>query len=80
MQRILTCSTDDCLYLYFICTEKFGKWPSNNDKCTEDFETCCVRFMEGHQQITGTTALPTNTETPPQPATQCHPKLGEREF
>ena len=32
--------TDDCLYLYYVCTDKLGTWPQNKQKCFQTFENC----------------------------------------
>ena len=31
---------DDCLYLYYVCTDKLGTWPQNKQKCFQTFENC----------------------------------------
>jgi hypothetical protein len=32
---------DDCIYLFFVCTDKAsGAWPENKGKCTKMFDTC----------------------------------------
>jgi len=30
----------DCLYLYYVCTDKLGTWPENQQKCFQTFENC----------------------------------------
>ena len=32
---------DDCIYLFFVCTDKAsGAWPDNKVKCTKMFDAC----------------------------------------
>jgi hypothetical protein len=33
--------SDDCIYLFFVCTDKAsGAWPENKLKCTKTFDAC----------------------------------------
>lgn len=37
--------TDDCIYLFFVCTDKAsGAWPENKGKCTKMFNTCQAKL------------------------------------
>ena len=46
-------SADDCLYLYYVCTDKVGEWPSNEEKCIDTYEDC-VGSLKAPEQILGT--------------------------
>ena len=37
---VLSYIVDDCLYLYYVCTDKLGTWPENKQKCFQTFENC----------------------------------------
>jgi len=41
IHRINLLQTDDCIYLFFVCTDKVsGAWPENKSKCTKLFDAC----------------------------------------
>ena len=42
---------DDCVYSFFVCTERLGKWPDNNEKCLNLFKKCCKYVEEGKQDL-----------------------------
>ena len=46
---------DDCIYRFYICTERFGTWPDNRNKCTLQFKNCSKHIMEikGNEPIEG---------------------------
>ena len=44
-------SLDDCVYRYFVCTERSGKWPYNKDKCTLLFKRCCEYIENGNHHL-----------------------------
>ena len=54
---------DDCVYRYYICTERIGIWPNNKERCVELFENC-NKFIEnrGDSTLSGTT--PETTSRP----------------
>ena len=65
---------DDCLYLYYVCTDKLGTWPQNKQKCFQTFENCHSGLGNGDIgdiQFTTTTrkpidpTKPVNTVDPP---------------
>ena len=38
-------TTDDCIYLFFVCTDKAsGAWPENKAKCTKTFNVCQTKL------------------------------------
>ena len=43
---IPTIILDDCIYRFYICTERVGTWPENKKSCNSHFEKC-------HNYITG---------------------------
>ena len=32
--------SDDCVYIFYICTDRVGKWPKNQEICSRLFEDC----------------------------------------
>ena len=42
---------DDCVYSFFVCTERLGRWPDNNERCHTMFEKCCKYVEEGRQEL-----------------------------
>ena len=58
---------DDCVYRYFVCTERLGSWPNNNKRCTQLFKECCkyieesVDNTEDHGNVFLTTIAPQET-------------------
>ena len=42
---------DDCVYSFFVCTERLGRWPDNNEKCLNLFKKCCKYVEEGKQDL-----------------------------
>ena len=44
---IIVIYLDDCIYRYFVCTERSGKWPNNKEKCTLLFKRCCEYIENG---------------------------------
>jgi len=49
-KNLLIFSTDDCLFLFFVCTEKAsGSWPNNKSRCTKIFNICQTNL----EQTTG---------------------------
>ena len=35
---------DDCIYIFYTCTDKVGEWPDNKEICTKLFQDCCAQF------------------------------------
>ena len=52
---------DDCLYLYYVCTDKLGTWPENKQKCFQTFEYCHSSLGNGD---IGDVQFTTTTHTP----------------
>ena len=55
-------SLDDCLYLYYVCTDKLGTWPENKQKCFQTFENCQSSIGNvdfGDTDLLSTTKRPT---------------------
>ena len=42
---------DDCVYSFFVCTERLGRWPDNNERCLKLFKKCCNYVEEGRQEL-----------------------------
>ena len=38
--------TDDCLYIFYICTDNVDGWPKNKNICTRLFEECEANLPE----------------------------------
>ena len=56
---------DDCVYRYFVCTERVGRWPENNEKCTQLFKRCC-KYIEGTEDDLNSHGILTETTTRPE--------------
>lgn len=41
---------DDCVYLYYVCTEKLGTWPNNKQNCIQLFENC-YKSIENERKV-----------------------------
>ena len=37
---------DDCLYIFYICTDNVSGWPQNKNICTKLFEECEQKLPE----------------------------------
>ena len=60
-------SLDDCLYLYYVCTDKLGTWPENKQKCFQTFENCQSSIGNGDFgdiDLLSTTNRPTSPTEP----------------
>ena len=59
---------DDCLYLYYVCTDKLGTWPENKQKCFQTFENCQTSIGNTDDdydfQFLSTSQRPTNPIRP----------------
>ena len=53
---------DDCIYRYFVCTERSGKWPNNKEKCTLLFKRCCEYIENDHYGVIHPILLSTTTK------------------
>ena len=40
LQTFLFLLLDDCVYRFYICTERLGSWPENGKRCTNLFDSC----------------------------------------
>ena len=46
--------TDDCLYIFYICTDNVNGWPQNKNICTKLFEECEQKLpADKDQQVQG---------------------------
>ena len=46
--------TDDCLYIFYICTDNVNGWPQNKNVCTKLFEECEQKLpADKDQQVQG---------------------------
>ena len=46
--------TDDCLYIFYICTDNVDGWPQNKNICTKLFEECEQKLpADKDQQVQG---------------------------
>lgn len=58
----------DCLYLYYVCTDKLGTWPENKQKCFQTFENCQTSIGNTDDdydfQFLSTSQRPTNPIRP----------------
>ena len=70
--------SDDCIYLFFVCTDKAsGAWPENKNKCTKTFNACQGKLGLNITElkpdfITGfeTSSVPTTSGSPDNEVTE----------
>ena len=53
--------TDDCLYIFYICTDNVDGWPKNKNICQRLFEECEANLPEGEEGETGILVDPPTT-------------------
>ena len=52
--RMYPLLTDDCLYIFYICTDNVDGWPQNKNICTKLFEECEQKLpADKDQQVQG---------------------------
>ena len=57
----ITYFSDDCLYIFYICTDNVDGWPKNKNICQRLFEECEANLPEGEEGETGILVDPPTT-------------------
>ena len=42
---------DDCVYRFYVCTERLGTWPYNRNKCVKLFHKCDQHITSKRQSL-----------------------------
>ena len=55
--------SDDCLYIFYICTDKVDEWPKNKGICSRLFQECEAKVQSEQDDVASGIAvdLPTSS-------------------